>query len=168
MFAVGYEFRQQADGAPQRTVALARDALEKARRAKNLLPDRAGRYRSKEVKAAFPSQEGRGKGQGRQKAGMWADQIRWLGWYFLTTPKPKGWDWQAHFDWCKDIRLATSKKHYQALRPAALKFAENELASRVRAGVGIVNARKTLFDEEAATHEANIRSWKQRGRPRTR
>jgi hypothetical protein len=168
MYAAGNDFRQQTADSPQRAVSLAIDYLEKAQRAKRLVPDAVGNYRSKDVKAIFPSREGRGRGLARRETGKWADQIRYLAWDFLTRRKPEGWDWQAHFDWCKDIRVATSKTQYQVLRPAALKFAENELASRIRAGVGIINAREKLSEEEAAIHEANLRSWKQRGRPRAR
>ena len=163
MYAVANDFRQQTTDSPQQAVAA---AVEQVRRSKKLLPDKNGKYQAKNVKAVFPSKEGRGKGLARQRTGKWADQIQYLGWYFLTTPKPKGWDWQAHFDWCRARCLATSKKQYQVLRPAALKYAENELASRICSGVGIVNAQEKLSEEEAAACKANIRSWKQRGRPR--
>jgi hypothetical protein len=166
MYAVANDFRQQTTDSPQQAVAVATDAVEQARRSKELLPDKNGKYRVKDVKDAFPSKEGRGKGLARQKTGKWADQIRYLGWYFLTTPKPNGWDWQAHFDWCKARCVATSKKQYQVLRPAALHYAENELASRIRSGVGIMNAQGELSEAEATACKANIRSWKQRGRPR--
>jgi hypothetical protein len=166
MYAVANDFRQQTTDNPQRAVAAAAAAVEQVRRSKELLPDKNGKYHAKDVKAVFPSKEGRGKGQGRQQTGVWADQIRYLGWYFLTTPKPNGWDWQAHFNWCKARCVATSKKQYQVLRPAALKYAENELASRIRSGVGIMNAQGELSEAEAAACKANIRSWKQRGRPR--
>src|SRR6185437_16541747 len=57
--AAANEFRHQSADVPSRAVARAAEALAQAR------PDANGRYRSEQVKAAFPSKEGRGKGQGR-------------------------------------------------------------------------------------------------------
>jgi hypothetical protein len=166
MYAVGNHFRQHTAYGPQRAVTAAAYAVKHARRNKKLLPDENGRYRAENVKGVFPSREGRGKGPAKKQTGVWADQIRRLAWHFLTTPKTPDWDWQGLAEWCRDTGIATSKKQYQKVRPAALRYAEKELAARVRSGVGIRNAQKPLSQEEAATCASNIRSWKQRGRPK--
>jgi hypothetical protein len=164
MYAAADEFRQQTTKSPQAAVALAVDEFERARRAKRLIPDAKGHYRAKSIKALFPSSEGRGKGQAKQKTDLWAGKTRILAWQFLTTAKSM--DWAEHFYWCRDEGLLRTRGQYERLRPAALRYAEDELASRIRADIGIHNARGPLSAEEAAACKANIRSWKQRGRPR--
>jgi hypothetical protein len=166
MYAVANHFRQHTANSPQHAVAAAVDAVEQATRNKKLLPDKNGRYRTKDVKVVFPSKEGRGKGPATRQTGMWADQIRRLAWHFLTERKTADRDWLGLAEWCRGEKIATSKKQYQKVRPAALRYAEKELASRIRAGVGIMNALGPLSQEEAEACKANIRSWKQRGRPK--
>jgi hypothetical protein len=166
MFAVANHFRQHITDSPPRAVTAAVDAVEQATRDKKLSSGRDGRYRANDVKSAFPSKEGRGRGPGKKLTGMWANQIRQLGWLFLTERKTADWDWHGLFQRCRDDGIATSKKQYEKVRPAALVYAEKELAARICSGIGIMNAQLPLSPEEAKTCEANIRSWKQRGRPR--
>jgi hypothetical protein len=166
MYAVANQLRRHTGHSPQRAVRAAGYVVERARRNQKLLADKNGKYRVTDVKGVFPSKEGRGKGPAKKQTGVWAAQIRRLAWHFLTTPKTPDWDWRGLYQQCKDEGITRSKKQYEKVRPAALEYAEKELASRIRTGVGIRNAHLPLSQEEAAMCEANIRSWKKRGRPK--
>jgi hypothetical protein len=152
---------------PGKAVADAIQQLEAAEQAGKLVPDNSGRFRVAEIKTLFSSREGRGSGQLPRNEVEYRKTVE-LGWFFLTDRKDRtnrGHSWDGVLAWCIEEELIKTRKQYEKLRPAALKFAEKELELRWHHNVGITNHKQPLSRGEYEQYRLNLKSWKMRGRP---
>lgn len=166
------EFQTRPHRNPARRVNAAARLLRWAETKRGLAPDQQGSYSADRVKSVFPPREGKGRGQ-QKRAFPHEWKIHKLGLHMLTAPRPD--KMEDLYEWCLagslDERLIGRREQFAPLRRKALAWAEEELAARVRAGVGVRRAAEDggktwipLSEDERKECEANLRAWKQPSR----
>lgn len=156
----------------------AKAALQRLQTGPSLSVDQCARYRRADVQKSFPSPEGRGRGR-KADAGAHRSRIIALGTYMLTNaplsqvqhlPQTRrarietATPLAALFEWCESNGITRKRDQFAPLRRKALVWAEEELAARVRSGVGFKEPGLPAKAEwEFAA--ANLAAWKSLGKP---
>jgi hypothetical protein len=162
--AVLGDFRDASDQRDARAQVSAAERLLDDARQSGRLRERDGLYRSADVRAVFPSAEGRGKGQRARTPAFPGWKLRHLGMLFLTTHR--NMNRYKLFLWCQDEGLTASMIQYGRLRREALKWAQNKLLVNRRWDASLSNMHAPMTEAEFQECEQNLRSWSKVGRPR--